>query len=260
MPSSAKGRNVYQGSTAVLTASEGAGPADPRRTLDNQLENNVSEEAVEESDQIDMPVENVDMGEGSSTAVGRSGRSDVEGVDDDDEDNAPATSPPPSPSIASKRRFSAIDSETVSTSRDSDMLSPSASARVTPTSRSLVSSNSSSSKRGRVTGAIALANIGHNFADFNTMYRVSLDRQEARHQQRAAKRSHQEEDPMSIAMEHVQETESDLTPDELAGLIDVFQKERDSARAYLLIKNDSIRKAWIKRKLASISGPSVQPQ
>jgi hypothetical protein len=173
------------------------------------------------------------------------------------DNDPPATSPPPSPSIGSKRRFSAIDLKGVSPSGDLDMGSPS--AIVTPASRSLISSNSSTSKRGRITGAIALANIGHNLSEFNSMFRIGLDRQEARHRKRAVMQEQREDDPMEVAMERVQEVDSDLTPDELAGLIEVFQKERDSARAYLLIKNEGVRKAWIKRKLASISGPSVPP-
>lgn len=247
MPSGAKGKNVYQGSTAILTPTGGA------HSASNKQSENIEAEAVEKPSMVDSEGGGVDMGEGPSTAVGTSGGSgNARGADNDEENDhdPPATSPPPSPSIASKRRFSAIDSESVDTSRDWDMVSPS--ARVTPASRSLVSSNSSTSKRGRMTGAIALANIGHTFSDFNSNYRIGLDRQEARHRQR-------EDNPMNTAIERAQEVESDLTPDELAGLLEVFQKERDSARAYLLIKNDSVRKAWIKRKLASISSPSVPP-
>jgi hypothetical protein len=61
---------------------------------------------------------------------------------------------------------------------------------------------------------------------------------------------------MVVAMDRAQEVETDLSSHELAGLMEVFE-DRDRARAYLAIKNDDVRKAWIERKLASTSGRSA---
>jgi hypothetical protein len=54
---------------------------------------------------------------------------------------------------------------------------------------------------------------------------------------------------MSIAMEHAQESELDPLDDDLAAFLEVFQTEEGSAKAYLAIKIESVRKAWVKRKV-----------
>ena len=44
---------------------------------------------------------------------------------------------------------------------------------------------------------------------------------------------------------------SHLSEEELAGIIEVFEQDGESAKAYLMIKIEGVRKAWIRRKLAS---------
>jgi hypothetical protein len=191
MPSGAKGKNAFQAGSIHAasiggSAATSAGPAGPSHILHGPLEdgtlaqtgNTVGEpmQSMHDSDQ-----EYVVVGEGSSTMVGGSGWSQArnageeinnnEEKSEDGHDAVPPTSPPPSPSLASKRRFSAIDLESVSVS-----------AGNTPTSRSL-NTDSSISKRGRTTGPGALASIGRGLADFNSIFRSSLDQREARHRQ-----------------------------------------------------------------------------
>jgi len=47
----------------------------------------------------------------------------------------------------------------------------------------------------------------------------------------------------------MQEMETDLSADQQAILADLFDKEHDSAKVYLALKTDPLRKAWIKRRL-----------
>lgn len=54
----------------------------------------------------------------------------------------------------------------------------------------------------------------------------------------------------------MQEVDSDLSPDDQVTLADLFTKDHDSATAYLLLKSDAVRKAWIKRKLAQAASES----
>jgi len=49
-------------------------------------------------------------------------------------------------------------------------------------------------------GAIALTNIGHGFVDFNSIYRMDLDRKEARHQQWMARGATPQEDMLMKAI------------------------------------------------------------
>ena len=56
-------------------------------------------------------------------------------------------------------------------------------------------------------------------------------------------------------MELAQGKETYLPDEDLAALFDVFQKEKGSALAYLSIKTEGVRKAWVKRKIASVMLP-----
>jgi hypothetical protein len=232
MPSGAKGKNVYQGSTAAqqlqstsMAERSSAGHAAPSDTLVGNMEGTEG---------------SVDI-EGFNAATG-----DLD--EDGDVNPAPPTSPPASPfTSASKRRFSALDGNVSASS-----------VAATPTSRSLISSSSGSAKRGRITGAIALTTIGHGLAGLNTLYRTGLEQEDARHRQRMAwrqeSRDHQVHSSNIVdrAMDRVQELESSLSPDQLAGLLEIFEAHPGSARAYLAIKGDGVRNAWIQRKLVSI--------
>ena len=51
------------------------------------------------------------------------------------------------------------------------------------------------------------------------------------------------------AIYQMQEVDSDLPPEHQAILADLFNKEHNSAKTYLALKSDPVRKAWIKRKL-----------
>jgi len=68
-----------------------------------------------------------------------------------------------------------------------------------------------------------------------------------------------DEDPKEKAMNCVQEVDSDLSVDELAGIIELFEQDHDSAKVYLAIKTEGVWKAWIKQKLALKSDPSREP-
>ena len=48
------------------------------------------------------------------------------------------------------------------------------------------------------------------------------------------------------AIHRMQEVDSDLSPHDQVALVDLFEKEHDTAMTYLLLESDSLRKAWIK--------------
>lgn len=154
----------------------------------------------------------------------------------------PPTSPPPSPSIASKRRFSVAEntSDTVTVRSQSQ-----------PSSSHVSTSTSTSAKRGRMTGAIALTSIGHGIADLSASYRRGLELDEARHVDRLSRRDRRE-NTISEAVERAQQLETHLLPDVLAALIEILEENEGSAKAYLSISIESVRKAWVKRKLSKI--------
>ena len=101
MPSGAKGKNVYQGSMAIQTATASEDAASSR-PLNKQSDNR----SVHGWD-IDT------IGEGSKAGGG--GDSETIRVDEDENsgEDHPPTSPPPS--IISKRRFSALESDSLPT-------------------------------------------------------------------------------------------------------------------------------------------------
>lgn len=53
-------------------------------------------------------------------------------------------------------------------------------------------------------------------------------------------------------MERAQQLETHLLPDVLAALIEILEENEDSAKAYLWISIESVRKAWVKHKLSKI--------
>jgi hypothetical protein len=52
-----------------------------------------------------------------------------------------------------------------------------------------------------------------------------------------------------IAMERAQELETYLSDDHLAALLELFQTDVSTADAYMVLKRDNLRKAWVQRKL-----------
>ena len=109
-----------------------------------------------------------------------------------------------------------------------------------------------------------LANLGSELADLNRLMRLELERKEAederkrrKHEQmeceyleaervRAEQRGKVDDDdnPMVEAIIQLERVDDDLSPDEQAFLIDLFQ-DWDIATAYLAIRSRSLRRAWI---------------
>ena len=54
---------------------------------------------------------------------------------------------------------------------------------------------------------------------------------------------------MSLVMERAQELDLDLSPEDPVALFEVFQMEEGSAKAYILIKIETVQKAWVKHKV-----------
>ena len=54
---------------------------------------------------------------------------------------------------------------------------------------------------------------------------------------------------MVNAINHMEEVDSDLSPDDQVTLMHVF-KDPSNAMAYLALKSDAVRKVWKKRELA----------
>ena len=81
-----------------------------------------------------------------------------------------------------------------------------------------------------------------------------LERQERREEEECQERQDRFQKRQE-AMELAQGKETYLPDDDLAALFDVFQKEEGSALAYLSIKTEGVRKAWVKRKIASVMLP-----
>ena len=99
----------------------------------------------------------------------------------------------------SKRRFSVLEAESVEDNTGAATksltrfsLSRGASSHDSVSYRT----TSSSSKRGRITGSIALTNIGHSIQELGATYRKSIESKQARHQdlmaQLSLQMSHQE--------------------------------------------------------------------
>lgn len=115
-------------------------------------------------------------------------------------------------------------------------------------------STSSASKRGRVSGAVALTSIGHSITGFTSVFRQGMEMEQARHVERVARRARDNlsSSSQAQAMDKAQDIEHDLSPDELATLLEIFEEE-STAKAYLQIRDDAndLRKAWVRRKLAA---------
>jgi hypothetical protein len=189
-------------------------------------------------------VEDQDKGSGGAAAAAAA----VQVVGDEDwadDIYFPPTSAPPSPSVATKRRFSFLERG------DSDIATPS--LPNTSSAPSTHPSTSSVSKRGRVSGAVALTSIGHSITGFTSVYRQGIELEQARHEARAARRgqgANSSSSSSSRAMDKAQTVECDLSSDELATLLEIFEEE-STANAYLQIRTDELRKAWVRRKLAA---------
>jgi hypothetical protein len=168
-----------------------------------------------------------DGGGGRSVTLGEN--EDILGSDND-------IMPPPPSSVTttstSKRKFSAV----ATTSEDPSSFSRTPSASATP------SSFSSTSKRGRMSGAVALNRLGDTLSDFTTSFRTSVQRRDQPPVDPTVERK-------NTAMERAQDLETDLSDDQLAALLELFQSDVSTADAYMVIKREPLRKAWVQRKL-----------
>ena len=82
--------------------------------------------------------------------------------------------------------------------------------------------------------------------------REQLERKrlEKEHERLERERAKEQQDLKWDAICRMQVVDSDLSPDDQVTLVDLFNQEHDSTRTYLALKSDTVRKTWIKRKLA----------
>jgi hypothetical protein len=135
--------------------------------------------------------------------------------------------------ISSKCQFSAVDD-----------LTGSGAACSKRSSSSHVTSSSAASAKGRSVGAIALTNIGHNFADINSTLQMGIEMEQARFDARKAEWRAREDhgDVTTQAMQLAQQMEIHLTYNKLAALLEILE-DSDTAKGYIQIQNDDLRKA-----------------
>jgi hypothetical protein len=60
------------------------------------------------------------------------------------------------------------------------------------------------------------------------------------------------------AANHAQEIEDELDDEELTILLNVLQEEPYAADFYLSLKRDSLRKNWVRKKIAPLAAPKFQ--
>jgi hypothetical protein len=131
--------------------------------------------------------------------------------------------PPPSSSITT-------------TSEDPWIFSRNPSASATPSSFSLTS------KQGQMSGAVALDWLGDTLSDFTTSFHTSVQWCDQPPVNLTVEQN-------NAAMEHAQDLETNLSNDQLAALLELFQFNVSIADAYMVIKCELLWKAWMQRKL-----------
>lgn len=103
----------------------------------------------------------------------------------------------------------------------------------------------SSKKRNVSGGPAALLALGDQFSAFNDIYRNrSTSRPTALELSPNRKRN---------AIERAEELETELDDERLVQLINIFETDVSAADAYMVIKRDGLRKAWVKAKLAPLN-------
>ena len=95
--------------------------------------------------------------------------------------------------------------------------------------------------------------LGHSLTGFTLVFHQGIEMEQARHDARVAWQEHG--GTSAQAMNQAQTVELDLLSDELAVLLEIFEED-STANAYLQIKSDDLRRAWVRHKLA---GASVTP-
>jgi hypothetical protein len=93
-----------------------------------------------------------------------------------------------------------------------------------------------------MSGAVALNRLGDTLSDFTTSFRTSVQRRDQPPVDPTVERK-------NTAMERAQDLETDLSDDQLAALLELFQSDVSTADAYMVIKREPLRKAWVQRKL-----------
>ncbi|THH14482.1 hypothetical protein EW146_g5854 [Bondarzewia mesenterica] len=164
----------------------------------------------------------------SSNSESDSEREDIAGLGDSAEDAAAGVSDIDSEIMySSKRKFSRI----ISSSSNSNASLPIPNKRHRSSSRDAL-----------------LAGVHQELLSFNDQFRTSLMQMPELPTplDLSAQRK-------SMAIARLQEVEIDLQPDEVAALIDLFRDDISTADCYLAIYRESVRKAWIRRRLDEIS-------
>jgi hypothetical protein len=151
----------------------------------------------------------------------------------------PSSSPPPLSAVSSgKRKFSALGPSDSPSGGGSSASYPSAAAKK---SRSIPP---------RTTGPNALLQLSSRIDDFNANYRANLLQNEL-HAQAAYKN---DKDARIREARMRAQQEKWLGPDRIAALFDIFQSTRE-ADAYLIIEDEDLRRAWVKRKMVQVGYP-----
>jgi hypothetical protein len=116
------------------------------------------------------------------------------------------------------------------------------------------SGNSSSKKqKPRTHVAVMMDTISTNIASVRESIDVlTTERRIARLQ--VPSQATQELTPSSTvgeeAIERLQQVESHLDPDRMIALLDRFQRDPNAAKAYMTLKREDYRKAWVSKRLA----------
>jgi hypothetical protein len=106
-------------------------------------------------------------------------------------------------------------------------------------------------RKRQTSGPTALMALSDHLSDFTDAYRAGTAA-EAGSREFASSPERKR-----MAMERVQELESDLDDTCLVALIKLFREDVSAADAYLVLKRDSLRKVWVEAELARVteSGP-----
>jgi len=99
------------------------------------------------------------------------------------------------------------------------------------------------SKRGQLSNTVVLnqLQVGVSLDDLNASHRASLKGNASPVKTKIQRKA--------MAMERAQDKETHLTSDQIAALLELFEADVNKADTYLRIKDDDVRRAWVKRKL-----------
>jgi hypothetical protein len=285
LPSMAKGTHVFRGRRTTQTQNDHAGSAVPERHtghVDNGKGNaghgdngdgNTGRGDNDEGNRDSGMV--VDNGKGNAghgdNGDGNTGRGDndegnrdsgmvvdtphlafrgTRSVADSSDVGAPVGDvldgePPVSPSIHSlgKRKFAA-SSMSIGPGRSLD-------------SNSVTSSfpfSEMSSKKGRLTGPIALGGLVGEFAKFNKTFEMSVATQQRQIESElpAPRRLGDPDARKSAAQHRAEKLETWLDDQHQMALMDIFHDDVEMADQYLGIKKDSLRKLWVRKRLEKL--------